>query len=184
MYERTTVPARPGEMPGETLGETPGVDVYKEVLIALRQILKATESQSKRLARETGLTTPQFVSLQTIGAGGAMTAGDLARALNLTQATVTALVTRLEKRGLIARQRAKDDKRRVIVSLTTAGEALLSAAPTSLQPRLDQRFEQLESWERLSILSAVQRLAGLMDATAFEAAPVLDVGNIAETDAS
>jgi len=176
MGDDTTLP----EHANETHGETLGVDVYKEVLIALRQILKATESQSKRLARETGLTTPQFVSLQTIGAAGAMTAGDLARALNLTQATVTALVTRLEKRGLIARRRAQDDKRRVIVSLTPAGQALLSAAPMSLQTRLEQRFAELESWERLYILSAVQRLAGLMDATAFEAAPVLDVGNITE----
>jgi DNA-binding MarR family transcriptional regulator len=176
MGDETILP----EHPSETHREPPGVDVYKEVLIALRQILKATESQSKRLARETGLTTPQFVSLQTIGAAGAMTAGDLARALNLTQATVTALVTRLEKRDLIARRRAQDDKRRVIVSLTPAGEALLSAAPISLQTRLEQRFAELESWERLHILSAVQRLAGLMDATAFEAAPVLDVGNITE----
>ncbi|MEQ8661870.1 MAG: MarR family transcriptional regulator [Gammaproteobacteria bacterium] len=159
---------------------TGAIDVYKEVLVALRQILRTTDSQSKRLARETGLTTAQFVSLQTIGAAGAMTAGELARALNLTQATVTAVVTRLEKRGFIARRRAEDDKRRVIVSPTAAGAALLAAAPTSLQARLERRFATLEPWERLHILAAVQRLAALMDATTLEAAPVLDVGSIAD----
>ncbi|MEQ8495683.1 MAG: MarR family transcriptional regulator, partial [Gammaproteobacteria bacterium] len=116
--------------------ESGTIDVYKEVLVALRQILRTTASQSKRLARDTGLTTAQFVSLQAIGNAGAMTAGELARALNLTQATVTAVVTRLEKRGLIARRRAEQDKRRVIISLTAAGDTLLSAAPTSLQARL------------------------------------------------
>jgi DNA-binding MarR family transcriptional regulator len=158
------------------------IDVYKEVLVALRQILRTTASQSKRLARETGLTTAQFVSLQAIGGAGEMSAGDLARALNLTQATVTAVVTRLERRGLIARRRAEQDKRRVIVSLTASGEALLAAAPTSLQARLAERFGALAPWEQLHILAAVQRLAALMDATPLEAAPVLDAGSIADTE--
>ena len=158
------------------------IDVYKEVLVALRQILRATASQSKHLARETGLSTAQLVSLQTIGSADTMTAGELARALNLTQATVTAMVTRLELRGLIARRRAEQDKRRVNISLTPAGRNLLAAAPTSLQAHLAERFAALASWEQLHILAAVQRLATLMDATALEAAPVLDADAIADAE--
>ena len=69
------------------------IDVFKEVLIALRQILRTMEAQSKVLARQTGLSTAQFIALQLIDAAGRMTAGELARELLLSQGTVTSIQT-------------------------------------------------------------------------------------------
>ncbi|MEX2479498.1 MAG: MarR family transcriptional regulator [Gammaproteobacteria bacterium] len=153
-------------------------DVFKEVLIALRQILRATDRQSKQIARETGLTTAQLVALQVIDATDSITAGELARALNLGQATVTAILTRLESLRLITRERAASDKRRVIVSLTAAGTSMLDDAPRMLQNLLEQRFRTLEHWEQMYILAALERLAGLMDARDPRAAPVLETGRL------
>jgi len=107
-----------------------------------------------------------------------MTAGDLARSLNLGQATVTAILTRLEALGLVSRSRPDNDRRRVIVQLTVTGRSLLDDAPRVMQNLLEQRFDALESWEQLHILGALQRLAGLMDAHDPEAAPVLETGSL------
>src|SRR3546814_14643081 len=42
-------------------------DASRDVLTALRRIIRATDLHSKQLAREVGLTTPQAVLLQEIG---------------------------------------------------------------------------------------------------------------------
>ena len=157
---------------------TAEIDVFKEVLIALRQILRATDRQSRAIARETGLTTAQLVALQFVDQHPRASAGDLARALNLSHATVTALLTRLEALGLVTRARFPADKRRVHVDLSAAGRQVLDEAPRALQDVLGQRFNRLEGWEQLLILSALQRLAGLMDARDPAAAPVLETGTL------
>lgn len=154
------------------------IDVYKEVLIALRQILRATDRRSREIARETGLTTAQLVALQFVDQHPRVNAGELARALNLGHATVTAILTRLEALKLVARSRPAADKRRVEVGLTTAGRRMLDEAPRALQDTLGQRYAELASWEQLLILSAVQRLAALMDAQDPLAAPVLETGRL------
>ncbi len=152
--------------------------VYRDVLVALRQIVKAADARSKRIARETGLTTTQVLALQVIDNATTVTAGALAGELNLTQATVTTIISRLESRGLIARARDEADRRRVRVTLTADGAAALRDAPQALQDVLAARFTELETWEQHQILAVVQRLASLMDASRIEAAPVLDVGTL------
>ncbi len=159
-------------------------DTYRDVLIALHQIVKATSARSKRIARETGLSTPQLLALQIVDTAQTLTAGELARELNLTQATVTALVTRLEDKQLLARRKDDSDRRRVNISVTAAGRALLGEAPRALQDALAARFGQLESWEQLQVLSVVQRLAILMDTRDMETAPVLDIGTLAEHEST
>lgn len=155
---------------------------YKAVLVALRQILKATDRQAKLLAQDTGLTTPHFITLQTIGnAPRPISAGELARELNLKQATTTAILNRLQARGLVTRQRDESDKRRVFVSVTEAGQTLLNATPSPIQNLLEARFARLENWERMQIVATLQRLASLMDASGFDAAPLLEYGSLQES---
>ena len=88
------------------------------VLVALRQIIRATDQNSKRLGRSTGLTVPQIVLMRAIAAHPDATLGFLTGQVSLSQATVSTIVDRLEERGLIRRQRNARDKRVVNVALT------------------------------------------------------------------
>ena len=85
----------------------------EEVLIALRRVIRATDLHSKYLAKTTGLTAPQILLLQTLRDKGQVTIGELAQEMSLSQATVTTILDRLEKRGLVYRQRSQTDKRKV-----------------------------------------------------------------------
>jgi DNA-binding HxlR family transcriptional regulator len=107
-----------------------------------------------------------------------MTMGDIAAEVSLSQATVTTILDRLEKRELLMRQRGDKDKRRVYASLTESGAALLVRAPTPLQEEFMEQFEGLHEWEQSLILSSLQRVATMMDAQDLDASPVLDVGAI------
>lgn len=148
----------------------------EEVLIALRRVIRATDLHSKHLAKTTGLTAPQILLLQTIRDGGDTTLGEVATRMSLSQATVTTIVDRLEKRGLVLRERSREDKRKVHVYLTDEAFAVLRDAPVPLQDHFTRQFADLHEWEQTMIISALQRVAQMMDAQHIDAAPVLDVG--------
>lgn len=149
---------------------------HDNVLIALRQIIRATDLYSRKLSKESGLTSPQLLVMQAIHAQGEMTMGDIAADVSLSQATITTILDRLDKRGLIERMRGESDKRRVYARLTDEGRRLIAAAPRPLQEEFIARFETLQQWEQSLIISSLQRVAAMMNAGDIDASPVLDLG--------
>ncbi len=147
-------------------------------LIALRQILRATEINSRALAKDCGLTPSQLILMQITSDTENPTPSFLAKEASLSQATVTALIDKLETRKLVRRRRDEGDKRRVCIELTDHGATTLREAPDSLQTSFERGFARLESWEQSLLVAALERTAGLLDAEDLDAAPVLDVGAI------
>jgi len=116
--------------------------------------------------------------LQTIRDNGDATIGALASEISLSQATVTTILDRLEKRGFIYRERSKEDKRKVHAHLTETGIEILKDAPIPLQEQFSSQFEMLQQWEQTMIIASLQRVAQMMDAQNIDAAPVLDIGTL------
>ena len=148
----------------------------EEVLVALRRVIRATDLHSKHLAKTTGLTAPQILLLQTIRDKDGATIGGLANQISLSQATVTSILDRLEKKELVYRERSTEDKRKVHAFLTDLGTETLKEAPLPLQDQFTREFGDLQKWEQTMIISSLQRIAQMMDAQHIDAAPVLDVG--------
>ena len=71
-----------------------------------------------------GLNRTDWRCLDILGTRGPMTAGELAKAVRLTTGAVTGVLDRLEAAGLVRRVRDTRDRRRVIVELTDAVDAL------------------------------------------------------------
>lgn len=149
-----------------------------EVLVSLRRVIRATDLHSKYLAKTTGLTSPQILLLQTIRDKGQVTIGELASEISLSQATVTNILDRLEKRQLVYRERSDQDRRKVHAHLTDSGIETLKAAPMPLQERFTRQFGDLQNWEQTMIIASLQRVAQMMDAQHVDASPVLDIGII------
>lgn len=150
-------------------------------LIALRRILRATELFERRLAAAGGLTPAQLRVLQLLIQGGeaGMTPTAMAERMGVTQATVTALVDRLAARSLVMRRRSQTDRRQSHVLIAEAGRAALSDAPDALQQRFVAAFEGIEDWEQAMIVSALERVATMLDAHDLDASPMLAIGEIA-----
>lgn len=151
---------------------------WQDVLVTLRQIIRATDLHSRKLMKACGLTIPQVVVLRAVQDLGNVTVRSISRHVSLSQATVTTILNRLEQRGLVRRVRNDKDKRVVNVALTADGERVLAQSPTLLHESFVSRFEALEGWEQTLILSSLQRVARMMDAEGLDAAPLLDVGAV------
>ncbi|MGF1682365.1 MarR family transcriptional regulator [Photobacterium makurazakiensis] len=159
------------------------MDKHDEVLIALRQIIRAIDLHSRKLNKVAGLTGPQLVLMRAIRDSGEVTIRQLSNNTNMSQATATTILDRLEKRQLVVRERSKLDKRKVHAYLTEEGKEVLAKAPPPLQEDFVARFQKLEEWEQSLLLSSVQRISSMMNAEHLEVAAMLEVGSITQQEA-
>ncbi len=162
----------------------PGENITDQVLLAIRQITQAIDLHSRYLSKHHGLTGPQLIILKEIGRSGEMTVSEIAKAISLSQSTVTGILARLEKRGLVFRRKSSLDRRSVIVDLTDACRRFLAEAPAPLQNKFLVAFNNLDNWEQLMILSALQRIVLLMNAGDIKVVPMLAAAPIAAPESS
>jgi DNA-binding MarR family transcriptional regulator len=159
---------------------------HDDILVALRRIIRAVDIRSRELERETGLTAPQLVILQALARGGTMTLKKLSSTVSLSPPTITAILDRVERAGLVTRQRCPTDRRAVLAELTPAGRAAVDGAPELLQSGFLRSFRKAQPWEQHMIIAALQRVAEMMDCQDVDAAPILerseDVTHAAEGD--
>ncbi len=149
------------------------------MLVAIRRIMRAIDLHSRQLVQQLGVTTPQLIVLQELARSrDGVPVGTLATAVSLSHGTVTGIVSRLEKRDLVRRDDDERDRRRVLVHVTPQGEALLATAPPPIQESFVTEFQRLEDWEKHLLLSSLQRVVAMMEASELEAAPILATGPI------
>jgi MarR family transcriptional regulator, organic hydroperoxide resistance regulator len=134
------------------------------IVQGLRRIVKALHSFSQDVYRQYGLTGPQLWALKTLQREGRLSAGQLARALAVHQSSLSILIDRLEKRGLVSRVRSRGDGRFVLVEMTKRGLALSAMAPDPAQGRLLHGLQAMSRAEVSQIRRAVDRLVQAMEA--------------------
>lgn len=149
----------------------------ERVLRALRRIVRAIDLHSRRLEHEVGLTGPQLICLRVLGQRGPLTAGDLARAVDLSQATLTGILDRLVKRRLVQRRRSTRDRRRVTITLSAEGQRVVATAPSPLQTRFAERLAALPERTQARLCATLEQVVGMMDAESLDAAAMLAPGS-------
>ena len=115
------------------------LSVEDQIIVALRRTSHAIDVWSRQLWQDYGLTSPQLGTLREIMAGQNVTPGTLATALHLSQPTVTGILGRLERRGLIRRERSLSDRRSIPAIITEQGRELAESAAAvarSLSPEI------------------------------------------------
>ena len=107
---------------------------------------KEVVRQYRKPLDEIGLTYTQYVVMMVLWECGGMTEGELGGKVYLDSGTLTPLLKRLEKQGLISRMRPDDNERKLFISLTEEGEILKEkavAVPQAMEGCIDLDAEEL-----------------------------------------
>lgn len=127
------------------------------------KLMRASESVTSRLApllEREGLTTSQFGVLEALLHVGPMCQRDLARKLLKSGGNITLVVDNLEKRGLVRRERDREDRRFITVHLTEEGRRLIRELFPRHAAALTQVMEALTA-EELAELGRLCKKLGL-----------------------
>lgn len=152
--------------------ETPNL----RILRAIRRIIRGVDLYSKELTASTRITTPQLMCLLSVVQAGSMTATSISRAIHVSPSTVVGILDRLEEKGLVRRERNRDDRRVVAVTATNEGHRIAQQAPSPLQKTLADALNTLPQDEQAKIAGSLERIVNLMEAQHIDAAPILDTG--------
>lgn len=152
------------------------VSYEENILLSVRKIMRAIDMHSSYLARQYGLTSPQLICLKKLSEVKEMTPGGLAKEIHLSHATVTGIISRIEKKGLVQRTRSTEDGRSYLIHLTESGLSMVESSPSMLQDHFMHELSKLAEWEKTMILSSLQRITSILDVESIEAAPVLTTG--------
>lgn len=136
--------------------------ILAEIEAAGRKMSTFTVLFHQAIAEKAGLSGTDHKYLDILFQEGSMTAGQLAELAGLTTGAVTGLIDRLEKQGLVKRESAPDDRRKVIVvPQTEAAMQKLGPVFTRFQQQMDQFYESYSDEE----LEIVKRY--LLDTVSF-----------------
>ena len=103
---------------------------------------------------ELGITYPQYLVLMVLWEKDNQPVNDIARRLLLETNTVTPLLQRMEKLGIVTRKKGEQDKRQQIVSLTEKGKAMEEQAYNSIPKGMGEQLSacpmKLEDYQHLA----------------------------------
>jgi len=153
----------------EHYGETGVTDDCDAIFMSIRQISRAVDVHSKRLAKTSGLSVPQLLVLRAVQKFGAAPIHVISRDVWLSQATVTTIIDRLETNGFLQRKRSADDRRVVHVVVSPAGEQKLELMPKLVQSDFVDQFATLDQWEQQMLMSSLDRVAQILNREQFSA---------------
>ncbi|HZP49318.1 MAG TPA: MarR family winged helix-turn-helix transcriptional regulator [Vicinamibacterales bacterium] len=128
-------------------------------LDAFRRIVQTLRLSSRDAERRVGLSAAQLFALQQLAGMSGASVNDLAARTFTHQSSVSVVVQRLVARRLVAKAPAADDRRRVRLSVTDAGRALLRRSPEPVQERLIAGIAALPARERRALVSALSAIA-------------------------
>ena len=95
-----------------------------QICFAFYSASRAITARYRELLAPLGVTYPQYLVLMVLWETDAITVSELGDRLQLDSGTLSPLLRRMEKAGMVTRSRRSEDERSVQVSLTAHGDGL------------------------------------------------------------
>ena len=102
-------------------------DLSLKVWVVLARAYRAMAARARRDVERHGLTQSEFAALEALYHKGDLPVGDLSERVLLTSGSMTPVIDKLERRGLLARRRCSEDQRITYLGITSAGRALMAS---------------------------------------------------------
>lgn len=135
-----------------------------QVLKKFRVIYGSVRQQFRDVEQSCGVTGSQLWILQEVAKTPDIGVSELAERLSIHQSTCSQLVEKLVTRGLIVKERGKEDQRRVGLKVTDEAAQTLTKAPGPAEGILPEALQSLSESALLSLDSALVELINQLQA--------------------
>jgi MarR family transcriptional regulator, organic hydroperoxide resistance regulator len=122
-------------------------------------------SRSKRMEKTLGVTGPQRIIIRILGRFPGMQVGQLAQILHLAPGTLSGILKRLQRCGLITRRSDSRDHRRAELGLTAKGRALDVEATGTVETAVRTVLEGLPSSKIKNTVEVLRKLTESLERT-------------------
>jgi DNA-binding MarR family transcriptional regulator len=138
----------------------------------MRRLVQARQIRDPLAHLHPDLTGPQIHVVACLGvAAQAIAMTDLGHRICASAPTMTGLIDRLERQGLVSRERDESDRRVVLIALTDAGRAAFRALEEDAGEKIAGLLSCLSPDERETFVRLIGRI---VDALAAKSEPATD----------
>ncbi len=130
-----------------------------QVLEAVIYLYTESRRITKELARRAELTGPQLTVLKLLEQLGDLSLSGLSERIRAQNSTVTGIIDRMEREGLVVRERSQEDRRVVFIRLTPKGRELAKDIPVEPMEIFRSALESLSAEEMRTLLRIMTKLA-------------------------
>ena len=127
-------------------------DLVQDMLLAGRELSTAAVMFHTAVGEASGLSVTETKALEVITRSGPVTPADLARLSGLAPASVTALLDRLERKGVARRRPHPTDGRRFLVEIDPEHMARSQVVFTDLVMQLKELSEEFDDDELAAVV--------------------------------
>lgn len=138
----------------------------RAILDAIRSIVRALRESSRAAEKRLGLSGAQLFVLLKLSGTRALSLKELAERTLTHQSSVSVVASKLVDGGFVERAPSRIDRRRIELTLTRKGRALLGRAPEAAQDQLIAAIEALSGPRRRSLAKELRALASAMSVSA------------------
>lgn len=134
-----------------------------EVVKLLKQIMVLIKNSNSHSCGKMNLTGPQGMLIGILAHLGEMKISDLSEKMGLSNSTVSGIVDRLEKQGIVERVRSKEDRRVVQVNVTSEFKADARSRFEIIERRLETVMKEATEEDMKKVFEGLEILKKLID---------------------
>ncbi|MGO4332463.1 MarR family winged helix-turn-helix transcriptional regulator [Cupriavidus sp. 2TAF22] len=146
-------------------------DFTEQVGHLLRRAYQRHVAIFQQTIADSQLTAAQFVVMCAVNDRGSCSLSEIVRATAIDQATVRGIIERLKARALVAVSHDANDRRKVVVTVTPGGLALIEETVPFAHRISEQTFGDLNPAERVAILYLLRKMSECDERGERDAAP-------------
>ena len=140
------------------MNTSPAIDACAAEILDVVPLVMRTIKHEMRQRRATGLSVPQFRAMIFINRQGQAALVQVAEHLGLTSATTCRMMDELVARQLVNSRPSTIDRRKITLTLTSQGQAVLENARLGTLQRLEELLAGLSPEENAGVLQAMALL--------------------------
>ncbi|WP_234978658.1 MarR family winged helix-turn-helix transcriptional regulator [Anaerosalibacter sp. Marseille-P3206] len=133
-------------------------DNVVEIEKYVRKVDYIIRKKGREILNDFNITGPQFTALQILIGEGDLTIGELSQKMALACSTITDLIDRMEKSGLVIRKKDEKDKRVVRVEVQSIGYELVQKVLDKRRIYLDEKLNGFEEKDKEFLKEALKSL--------------------------
>jgi DNA-binding MarR family transcriptional regulator len=130
-----------------------------QVLEAIIYLYTESRRITKELAKRADLTGPQLTVVKLLETVGDLSLSELSEKIRAQNSTVTGIIDRMEREGLVTRERSKEDRRVVHIRLTPKGQELARGIPVEPMEIFKGALESLTAQEMRDLMRIMTKVA-------------------------
>lgn len=134
-----------------------------KIIELVKEIMKITKKIARHQFDQFDITAPQGMLLGQLIRHGKMKVSDLSKKMGLSNSTVSGIIDRLEKQGMVQRIRSQEDRRVVYVDVTPKFKDAFEKNFKDMEKRFEEILNRADEKEIDTILNGLETLKKVLD---------------------